>query len=137
MKIISIVTFVISVTIFQSCKKNELNADSVNCIFNNKNLVGTWNFSAVKDSTGNNILSKVDDCITKNVLTFTLDSLKTSACGYSNNHIHYTTSVIDNKNYLVFNINNDKSYVSDFKCNSMTISEKSDIGNVYYTFVKK
>jgi hypothetical protein len=140
-KTILFATIVLSIASFIGCKKDETTTSTPStCTFNNTSLVGTWKFSNVRDSLGNDILSKVDNCMDGNIFTFTKDSFQTSKCDNSNVNSYYTATVVDNIKYLT--IGGNKITVSNFDCKTMTFTQNINrsgmfVGTAYYSMLKQ
>jgi len=127
----AIIAFTLSILI--GCKK-----DRTTCTFDKSNFIGSWKFDSVKDSTGVDALSKVDNCIVGSSLNFSIDSVN-NLCGSKNEEYYFTTTV-NSKNYLTIGIY-DLEVVA-FDCKTLEINIPVNrpsfyVGIAKYKFIKQ
>jgi hypothetical protein len=141
-KTILLATITLAIATFIGCKKDDTTTTTpTTCTFNNTSLVGTWKFTNVKDSTGVDILDKVDNCIIDAYRKFSIDSMTNSGCNNGNISIFkYNTANINSKNYLI--IGNDSLELLNFDCTKYTQKIFLNrtgrfVGTAYYTFTKQ
>lgn len=140
MKKIALLTVLGVLLTLVSCKKDDTTSTPTTCKFENASLVGNWKFSNVKDSLGNDILSKVDNCMDENIFTFTKDSFKSSQCDESNVNKFYTATTVNGINEL--RSNGYTIIISSYDCKSLTFKQSINrsglfVGTAYYTMVKQ
>jgi hypothetical protein len=140
-KTILFATIVLTIATFVGCKKDETTTSTPStCTFNNTSLVGTWKFSNVKDSTGLDILDKVDNCVVDMNYIFTKDSVMTTKCGRANINFPFKAVTINNTNKLV--LSTDSLEVSSFDCKNITYKQFLNrsgrfVGTAFYSFTKQ
>jgi hypothetical protein len=140
-KTILFATIALTIASFIGCKKDETTTSTpATCTFNKTNLVGTWKFDNVKDSTGADALSKVDNCIVGHSLIFTTDSVN-SLCESKNEKYNITTTV-NSKNYLTIGTSFYDLEVVAFDCKTLEINILVNrpsfyVGIAKYKFIKQ